>query len=182
VVADSGLTSFSSEIHFALTDFASGIPNPGSVTIYRRAAAGTGLFAPLATAYNSVANDLRATVSGFGEFIFGSDDNDLTSVEQYSPAVPEQFSLGQNYPNPFNPLTQIRFSIPAGKGGSSGDRLVTLKIYDLLGREAATLVHEELRPGTYAISWDAGGQSSGVYYYRLQTENSSDIKKMMLLK
>jgi hypothetical protein len=98
----------------------------------------------------------------------------VTSVDQPA-AAPEEFSLQQNYPNPFNPTTAIRFQI-ADPG------LVTLRIYDLLGQEIATLLNEELEPGVYTRNWDASGVTSGVYYYRLQAGNAVESRKMVLVR
>ncbi len=89
--------------------------------------------------------------------------------------IPGQYELLQNYPNPFNPTTTIRFSIV--------DRQqTTLKIYDILGREVATLVDDVKQPGTYSVQWDATGMASGVYFYRLTTNNFSETRKLMLLR
>lgn len=98
----------------------------------------------------------------------------------FSSTVPNQFSLCQNYPNPFNPTTNLRFTVPEA-------RFVSLKIYDLLGKEVATLVGENLNPGSYAVRWDASGCPSGVYFYRLRassglTGNFSETKRLILLK
>jgi hypothetical protein len=89
--------------------------------------------------------------------------------------APRRFSLEQNYPNPFNPQTHFRFAI--------GDlRFVSLKIYDLLGREVSTLVNNTMEPGTYTVTWDALGVSSGVYYYRLSAGEFSETKKLIITK
>jgi hypothetical protein len=89
--------------------------------------------------------------------------------------VPTVFALEQNYPNPFNPKTEIRFGV-----ASSG--FVTLKVYDLLGREVATLV-EDLRPaGAYSVTFDASSLASGVYLYRMQAGSFTDLKKLVVLK
>lgn len=90
-------------------------------------------------------------------------------------SLPTEFSLGQSYPNPFNPGTTIKYGIP--KAGQ-----VTLKVFDLLGREVVTLVEEEKPPGTYTIRWDASGVASGVYLYRLQSAGFVDVKKMVVLR
>jgi len=89
--------------------------------------------------------------------------------------VPDKFELLQNYPNPFNPTTNIEFGIP-----ESG--FVSLKIYDILGNEVAALVNENLSPGSYQVQWDGNAFSSGVYYYKLETNTFSETKKMFLLK
>ncbi|MBI5472968.1 MAG: T9SS type A sorting domain-containing protein [Ignavibacteriae bacterium] len=91
---------------------------------------------------------------------------------------PTTFSLGQNYPNPFNPITTIRFTIPVGTGHVPS----LLKVYDVLGREVATLVNEEKEPGTYTVQWNAAGFASGVYFYQLKSGSSIISKKLVYLK
>ncbi|OGU54991.1 MAG: hypothetical protein A2006_10205 [Ignavibacteria bacterium GWC2_35_8] len=107
--------------------------------------------------------------------------------------LPEKFELFQNYPNPFNPITTIGYAIPLLRGDERGV-LTTLKIYDILGKEIAVLVNEELRPGNYNVSFNTqkyqmasgvsakGRYASGVYFYRLQAEQYSKTKKMILLR
>jgi hypothetical protein len=96
------------------------------------------------------------------------------------------FTLNQNYPNPFNPTTKIRFSIPPliSEARSHGvrERMVNLIVYDLLGREVATLVNEQLKPGTYEADWDASNFAGGVYFYKLISADFSETKKMILVK
>lgn len=114
----------------------------------------------------------------------------VTSVEMLSPDVPMHFNLDQNYPNPFNPVTNFKFSIVppprqtdgglAGRAGNS--QLTILKVYDLLGREVATLVNEVMSPGTYTVQWDAAGMASGVYFYRLTTADFVQTRKLVLLR
>jgi len=100
----------------------------------------------------------------------------LSSVEEKeSQAIPLRFSLSQNYPNPFNPSTKIQFSVVSSQ-------LTVLKIYDLLGREVATLVNEELKPGSYEVTWDAMGYPSGVYFYRLKSESFVETRKLVLMR
>ncbi|MGB4896948.1 MAG: S8 family serine peptidase [Ignavibacteria bacterium] len=89
--------------------------------------------------------------------------------------IPERFELSQNYPNPFNPTTKINFAI--AKQG-----LVTLKIFDITGREVATLVNQTMAPGYYSIDFNASVLSSGVYFYRLHSADFIDVKRMVLLK
>lgn len=96
-----------------------------------------------------------------------------TSVEKLSNVIPTECSLSQNYPNPFNPTTIIEFALP--KGGH-----VSLKVFDLLGKEIATLVSQELGPGYFAVRWQAD-VPSGTYIYRLQAEEFIESKKMILL-
>ncbi|MDI6802672.1 MAG: SBBP repeat-containing protein [Bacteroidota bacterium] len=88
----------------------------------------------------------------------------ITSVEQTKDGVPEEFKLYQNYPNPFNPKTDIRFRIP-------DFGFVILKIYDLFGREVATVVNEKKEPGEHQVEWNAEGIASGVYFYRMTVYN-----------
>ena len=97
------------------------------------------------------------------------------SIEIEVDAAPVSFSLEQNYPNPFNPSTTIRYAIPNGG-------LVTLKVYDILGREVATLVNEEKPAGTYQVSFDASSLSSGIYFYRLKSGEFEQTKKFVLMK
>ena len=103
-------------------------------------------------------------------------------VEENDPAIARDFRLEQNYPNPFNPVTNIEYYCP--KPG-----FVSMKVYDLLGHEMATLVNEVKLPGSYTVQWDArlpGGQASGVasgvYFYRIQAGNFVDTKRLLLLK
>jgi len=89
--------------------------------------------------------------------------------------TPSVFALEQNYPNPFNPTTEFKYTV-----GSTG--LVSIKIYDILGREVATLVNEVMQPNTYTAKWNAQGFASGVYFYKMTAGSFSDIKKMVLMK
>ena len=105
-----------------------------------------------------------------------------TDVEETEkPNLPGSVSLSQNYPNPFNPTTTLSFVI----GYSS---LVTVRVYDLLGREIATIVNQELSPGEYTRTWDAGNVSGGVYFYRLDVTPVpgavpiTSVRKMVVLK
>ncbi len=99
----------------------------------------------------------------------------LTEVKSDKPVTVEEYKLDQNYPNPFNPETQIRYSVKE-------TQLVQLKVFDILGREIATLVNEVKPAGTYDITWNASSFPSGVYFYRIQTGSFESTKKMILLK
>jgi photosystem II stability/assembly factor-like uncharacterized protein len=101
-------------------------------------------------------------------------------IENISNEIPAQFHLYQNYPNPFNPATKIKFSLPLPSKG--GVHEVKLIIYDILGKEVATLVNEELKPGTYEVEWNASNYPSGVYYYSLQADEYKETKKMVVIK
>ncbi len=115
----------------------------------------------------------------WGGFYCGSTWNrslsGITSVRNPLIDMPEHFSLEQNYPNPFNPVTTIRYSIPK-------ESFVTLKVYDILGKEIATLVNERKSAGNYSTNFNAQNLTSGVYFYQLKTENIVTAKKMLLLK
>ncbi|MBC8488444.1 MAG: T9SS type A sorting domain-containing protein [Bacteroidetes bacterium] len=89
--------------------------------------------------------------------------------------IPSEYHLGQNFPNPFNPTTSIKFDIP-------GSTFTKIKIYDILGKEIATLVSEELSAGSYEVEWDASEYTSGIYMYKLITNDFSETKKMLLIK
>ncbi|MBI5472618.1 MAG: T9SS type A sorting domain-containing protein [Ignavibacteriae bacterium] len=128
------------------------------------------------------------TITSQDVFRFVADSSYVTGV-----AVDErasEFKLFDNYPNPFNPTTVIKFQIPEVRDqqpalsraeGSEVSR-VTLKVYDLLGREVKTLVNEQMHPGSYSRTFDASGLSSGVYFYRLRAGEFVSVKRMMLLR
>jgi hypothetical protein len=102
--------------------------------------------------------------------------NDGTSsVEQFNEIIPNKFVLHQNYPNPFNPSTTIGFSIPEAS-------FVSLKVFNSLGQEVATLVLKELNVGNYKYDWNAKNFTSGIYFYQLKTKGYVETKKMLLLK
>jgi len=102
--------------------------------------------------------------------------NEVTGIkDEGSLLSPDSYNLAQNYPNPFNPVTTIQYSIPNRSS-------VTLKIYDVLGKEIATLVNEEKDRGLYSVNFDASGLASGIYLYRLQAGSFVETKKMILLK
>jgi hypothetical protein len=86
-----------------------------------------------------------------------------------------QYSLGQNYPNPFNPITQINYSIKEAG-------LVQLKVYDILGKEIATLVNTNKETGNYSVDFNATQLLSGVYFYKMQSGNYITSRKMLLIK
>jgi hypothetical protein len=101
---------------------------------------------------------------------------------QYQPTIsenqsnlPNDYSLLQNYPNPFNPTTTISYAIPL-------QSFVSLKVYDILGNEVATLVNEEKQAGNYEVQFNASNLSSGVYLYKLQAKDFTELKKMILLR
>jgi hypothetical protein len=124
---------------------------------------------------NTVENYVEASdVTKFNIFAFADPDSITLGIEDELYSLNE-YQLEQNYPNPFNPITLIQFAIPERSD-------VTLKVFDVLGTEIATLVDEEKNPGRYESVFAGQGISSGVYFYKLQAGNYSSIKKMILLK
>ncbi len=101
----------------------------------------------------------------------------ISGIVNTGTILPENFSLSQNYPNPFNPETKIKFAI-------SGKSVVQtfLYVYDLNGREVTVLVNHQLQPGTYEVDFDGSNLPSGVYYYKLESGNFTQTKKMVLIK
>jgi hypothetical protein len=126
-------------------------------------------------AYISVYHDGAIVHQFFGHIVTVSASTVPTGVEEKPGTLPEKFSLSQNYPNPFNPTTTIGFTIQdAG--------FTSLKIYDALGREVATLIDGVKEAGSHTIAFNAAGLSSGVYFYTLRAGNAVATKKMLLLK
>ncbi|MBI5471769.1 MAG: T9SS type A sorting domain-containing protein [Ignavibacteriae bacterium] len=113
---------------------------------------------------------------------FGGADSILVGVEEQPGVIAQEFSLGQNYPNPFNPSTNIRFTIQNHAEGIPSGQFTILKVYDVLGREVATLVNEQLKSGEYKVSFDGGNFASGLYFYRLEAGAFRQTKKFMLVK
>lgn len=98
----------------------------------------------------------------------------FASVDQNN-KNPIKFELSQNYPNPFNPVTNISFSIPE-------DSFVTLKIYNMLGNEVATILNKDMESGEHLVKFNASSLSSGIYFYMLKADNNVATKKLVLLK
>jgi hypothetical protein len=111
-----------------------------------------------------------------GGTIFRTNTGGVTSVKEFAgKALPTSFFLMQNYPNPFNPATTISFSLPSKS-------FISLKIFDLLGKEVATIVSGEMSAGSYSKQWNASTFSSGIYFYRLQAGKFTETKKLVLMK
>jgi hypothetical protein len=100
---------------------------------------------------------------------------EYSNIIEVEVAAPTKFSLQQNYPNPFNPTTVIRYSV-------SSKQLVSLKVYDVLGNEVASIINREVPPGDYEVEFNASGLVSGVYFYTLSAGEFVDSKRMLLLK
>lgn len=124
----------------------------------------------------SAANSLQYSADGVIDLIadeLDSKNGVIPAVEDY--LIPKNFELSQNYPNPFNPSTTIEYSIPK-------DANVTLKIFDVLGKEVSTLENSQKSAGTYIINWNASNFSSGIYFYRITAGEFTETKKMFLVK
>ncbi len=135
---------------------------------------------------NSVINLSKESEHQF-KLLIGTNEYINESLNRLKDIGEITFALEQNYPNPFNPVTTIKYSIPALlpsplQGDGLGVRSVTLKIFDILGKEVTTLVNEPQQPGYYSVSFDASKLASGVYIYQLRTGSLLTSKKMMLLK
>lgn len=98
-----------------------------------------------------------------------------TGIEPIAAGVPMKYSLYQNYPNPFNPLTKIKFDIAKNTN-------VKLKIYDVTGKEVLKITDAYMNAGSYSYSWNASGFASGIYFYRLETDDFTEVKKMIMVK
>ena len=99
----------------------------------------------------------------------------IVGIEKSELNTPLEYALSQNYPNPFNPKSKIKYQIAKLADAK-------LVIIDVLGREITTLVNEQLKPGTYEVEWDGSNYPSGVYFYKLITQDYSETKKMVLIK
>ncbi len=123
--------------------------------------------------FNPVMQNVTITTGNLSNINFNF--NFPIGIQPISAKIPSSFKLYQNYPNPFNPSTNIKFDLPK-------DQRVKIIIYDILGREIAMPVDEELKGGSYNISWNASSFASGVYFYRIETESFIATKKLLLVK
>lgn len=108
-----------------------------------------------------------------GKIRINNDPETLTFTRQLSSEVPEQFCLSQNYPNPYSEKTMINYQCPMSC-------FVSLKVYNVTWKEISTLVYENQSPGTYQAEFDGSTFDEGIYFYRMDTENFSDTKKMFI--
>ena len=146
---------------------------------------GTGLPSPNRPVQALVVIDMSLLAGTYGSGVWRRPLSEMiTSVDPKPNEVPREFSLSQNYPNPFNPSTTIQFAIPAGTYGpaSAAGRRTSLQVFDVLGRDVATLVNEVKEPGVHTVRWDATGVSSGVYLCRLKAGSFVQTKRMMVVK
>ena len=154
----------------------------GAATIFHTTNAGTNWTSQLTIVYQEdlfsvyFANDLTGFAVGYGGLVLKTTNGGvITGFNKNTTDVPNRFKLYQNYPNPFNPVTEIKFDLPKSLD-------VKLTIYDLLGRRTAVLVNNTLKAGSYSYRWDAFNHPSGVYLYRLVTQDFTESKKMILIK
>jgi len=139
-----------------------------------------------ASFHNTSGSTFDYTVSVPGTYNYQCDDHvslgmtgsfttlGTAGVEKAS-LQPDAFRLGQNYPNPFNPTTNISFDLPS-------QSFVSIKVYNLMGQEMATIENETMAAGSYSKSWNAAAMPSGVYFYRMETGNFIATKKLILMK
>ncbi len=133
-------------------------------------------FDPTRARYVRMYGTQRTTTNGYGILEFQIFSKQITSIQETNiNNNPNRFALNQNYPNPFNPTTNISFSLPKRS-------FVSLKVFDLLGREVTTIVSEELSAGNYTRRWNAANMANGIYFYRLRAGNFIETKKLILLK
>jgi Secretion system C-terminal sorting domain len=136
-----------------------------------------GAYTPIRAGYRYSATDSCFNVvegnGGGGLYAYSGCSGSLVGIGNSQ--TPVSFKLSQNYPNPFNPTTKISYALP--KSG-----LVTLRVYDILGKEVSVLVNEVKNAGNYSLDFNAAGLTSGIYFYKLESNGISDIKKMMLIK
>lgn len=137
----------------------------------------SGVVAPVCAIYKT--GSTKYAVFGYPGFgpvnAYYNGEQLFTGIEPIGSSTPDKFSLSQNYPNPFNPVTNINFSLPAAGN-------VKLVVFDMTGREVAILVNGQLTAGAYKVDFNASSLATGVYFYRLETESFTDVKKMMLIK
>jgi hypothetical protein len=174
-------------------DSASNTPYQANYFIGRNAETGDSLFAEkTVNSSNTTVDHLKGVAfdsSGYSFVVIGKfrangfntcflkkyHYDTVTGIHGIGETIPTSFRLSQNYPNPFNPNTKIQFSILRKS-------VVTLKIYDILGKEIATLVNEVKSAGSYSVDFNGSNLPSGNYFYRIETDGNSEVKKMTLVK
>jgi hypothetical protein len=186
-------SNFSATLTFNYTEqevlYAGLVNGDANLKLYRDGGSGWEL---MGGTVDTAANTVTITgVTAFSRWAMRDPTDTIAVGVREEDDLPQRFALHQNYPNPFNPTTTIGYNI-GGVVALSGANFsgvegrastnVRLAIYDLLGREVATLVNEVKAPGRYEVTWDASGLASGVYLYRLTAGSFVDVKKLLLLK
>jgi photosystem II stability/assembly factor-like uncharacterized protein len=123
----------------------------------------------------SFINENTGWVAGENGSLFKNTNSSAIGIEPISNEIPKSFLLYQNYPNPFNPITKISFDLP-------GIMNVNLSVFDVLGNQIRVIVNEQLKAGKYSFDFDGSDLASGIYFYRLKTDNFTKTQKMILLK
>ncbi len=156
-----------------------GVPGSMGTVLYKRNSyPASGILTPVVAIYKEGTTKYSTfAYPGYGptNVYFNAENLPAVGVKPIGTSIPDKYELSQNYPNPFNPVTNIEFKLM-----NSG--FVSLKIYDLLGREVQNLINEYMNAGAYSISFDASNLNSGIYIYRLNVNGFSDTKKMILVK
>lgn len=133
--------------------------------------------------YWRVGTENGCALFGLNSDVWNFKTTNSSGVNLISSEIPSEYKLYQNYPNPFNPATTIKYQVAGKKSEFSSQKSeVKLVVYDLLGREIATLVNEKQSPGYYEVTFDGKNLPSGIYYYKIITEGFTDVKRMVLLK
>lgn len=138
----------------------------------------TRMYIPALVEYYDASGDVGALwvgIDGTSKNLYFDRLGNTTRITKNEILVPGDYLLGQNYPNPFNPETKFDFAIPK-------NTFVTIKVYDITGREVSTIVNKEMTSGSYSVSFDATNLTTGVYFYRLMTSEFTDTKRMIVLK
>ncbi len=146
-----------------------------------------GVFGNGGTVISGANHQITSTVGQYGIGVTENSNNILktgywyqtgklvTSIEEKPENLPTDYQLEQNFPNPFNPSTTIQFSLPKKS-------LVTIKLFNVIGNELAVILNEELLPGVHKVVVDGGQLLSGVYFYQMQTEKFTEVRKLIILK
>jgi photosystem II stability/assembly factor-like uncharacterized protein len=131
--------------------------------------------------YAPVGRKLRAATHGNGIWESKLLSNPV-GISGNETEIPDGYMLEQNYPNPFNSMTTIHYNVPTYHSGEGRNPVVTIKVYNILGKEVKTLVSDVKPAGSYEIRFDAAGLSSGVYFYKMTADDFSDVKKFVFMK
>ncbi len=173
--------------HYTILDHYELNGNPNAVFFITKGYKGLADNVPLGVFYNGsnwaiFKQNLKQIVTLGDPYNVYIAKNGVTSVNDNGKYITNNYYLSQNYPNPFNPTTTIQYSLPNEGQLGKLSYTVTLKVYDVLGREVATLVNKKQSPGNYEVTFNAIGLPSGIYFYKLTTGNFTDVKKMILMK
>ena len=125
--------------------------------------------------YTKISAYVGIFIQDISTYATHSIDTNTVSISQFNSAVPSEYKIFQNYPNPFNPSTKIRFDVPENSK-------IKLSVFDVAGKELDVLLNDKLTPGSYEFKWDATGYSSGVYFYRIESNDFIETKRMLLIK